>query len=344
MAEALCRCKLWLTKYFMDAIVITKPGAPDVLKMVQTAQPEAQRGEVLVKVYATAVNRADLLQRAGHYPAPIGVPKDIPGLEFAGEIAAIGEAVNEWNLGDRVFGLVGGGSYAQYLVTHARALSRIPENISYEEAAALPEACITAYDAMVTQGALSAGESLLINGVTSGVGTMAVQIANAIGAEPIGTTRSEHKASRLADLGLKKVIIVQQARFAGQVISLAGESGVDLVLELLGGDYIGEDLQCLAVQGRLVVVGLLAGASTNLDLAKLLAKRLHIIGTNLRARPLEQKITAMRTFAKSVVPLIAAKKIKPVIDKIFPLNEAVDAHKYLAANESFGKVVLTVRN
>jgi NADPH:quinone reductase len=326
----------------MQAIVITKPGGPEVLQLADVGDPVAQRGEVLVKIHATAVNRADLIQRAGHYPAPPGVPKDIPGMEFAGEIVSSGDTFSDWKKGDRVFGLVGGGSYAQYLVVHSRALSRIPDNLSYEEAAAFPEASITAYDAMVSQCALRAGETVLISGVTSGVGTMAVQIAHAIGARPLGTTRSDMKADRLAEIGLRDLIIAADGRFAEKVNGLTNGVGVDVVLELIGGNYLKEDLQCVANQGRIIIVGLLAGASAEVDLGKILSKRLHVMGTNLRARPLEQKLTVMRVFDKSLVPLIAQGALKAVVDKVYPLKDAAAAHEYVASNESFGKVVLSV--
>jgi NADPH:quinone reductase len=326
----------------MQAIVITKPGGPEVLQLADVPDPVPQRGEVLVKIHATAVNRADLIQRAGHYPAPPGVPKDIPGMEFAGEIVSWGDAVSDWKKGDRVFGLVGGGSYAQYLVVHSRAISRIPENVSYEVAAAFPEAAITAYDAMVLQCALRAGETVLINGVTSGVGTMAIQIAHAIGARPLGTTRSDKKVDRLCEMGLPDVIIATDGLFAEKVKALTNGAGVDVVLELIGGNYLKEDLQCVVNQGRIVIVGLLGGASTEVDLGTVLGKRLQIIGTTLRARPIEQKLAVMRAFDKSLVPLIAEGVLKAIVDKVYSLKEAAAAHEHVASNESFGKVVLSV--
>lgn len=326
----------------MQAIVITKPGPPDVLQLTDVGDPQPQRGEVLVKIHAVAINRADLLQRAGHYPPPPDVPKDIPGLEFAGEVAGWGDGVTEWKKGDRVFGLVGGGSYAQYLVVHTRTLSRIPDKLSYEEAAAIPEAAITAYDAMVSQCGLCAGESVLINGAASGVGTMAVQIANAIGARPLGTTRSSAKVARLLEVGLADTVIVKDGHFAPEVNALTGGAGVDVVLELIGGSYLKEDLQCIVNQGRIIIVGLLAGPATEIELAKILSKRLHVMGTSLRARPLEQKISVMRVFNKSIVPLVARGSLKAVVDKVFDLRDAAKAHEYVATNESFGKVVLHV--
>jgi putative PIG3 family NAD(P)H quinone oxidoreductase len=326
----------------MQAIVITEPGGPEVLQLRDVPNPAPQRGEVLVKIHASAVNRADLIQRAGHYPAPPDVPKDIPGMEFAGEIAAVGEFAGAWKKGDRVFGLVGGGAYAQYVVLHSRAITAIPENLTYEEAAAMPEASITAYDAMVSQCKLKAGETVLIHGVASGVGTMAVQIANAIGARPIGTTRSDKKLDRLRELGLKDTLVTRDGRFAEKVKSLTASLGVDVILELIGGSYLAEDLHCVANQGRVAIVGLLAGSQCELNLGQLLSKRLQIFGTTLRARPLEQKLTVMQVFAKSLVPLIASGALKPIVDKTFSLKDAAAAHEYVGSNESFGKDILSV--
>ncbi|MBS1956970.1 MAG: NAD(P)H-quinone oxidoreductase [Cyanobacteria bacterium SZAS-4] len=326
----------------MRAIVISKPGGPEVLQYTEVADVEPQRGEIRVRVRATAVNRADLVQREGRYPAPAGVPADIPGLEYAGDVDAVGEAVTDLKVGDKVFGLVGGGSYAEYIIVHSRATSKMPNHLSYEEAASFPEAFITAYDAMVSQCRLSAGETVLISAAASGVGTAAIQIAHAIGARPIGTTRTAAKADRLQEFGLKDVIVNGDTTFAEDVLKLTNGIGVDVTLELVGGEYISQDLQCTAPRGRIVLVGLLAGASCKFNLGMLLSKRLELRGTSLRARPLEEKIVIAQTFSKSLVPLIGAGKLKSVIDKTFPLKDAAAAHEFLGQNESFGKVVLTV--
>ncbi|MBS2000710.1 MAG: NAD(P)H-quinone oxidoreductase [Cyanobacteria bacterium SZAS LIN-5] len=326
----------------MRAIVIARPGGADVLECADVEKPVAQRGEVLVRVHATAVNRADIVQREGRYPAPAGVPANIPGLEYAGQVEAVGDAVTDLKVGDRVFGLVGGGAYAEYLVVHARATSKIPAHLSYEEAAAYPEAFITAYDAMVSQCRLSAGETVLISAAASGVGTAAVQIANAIGARPIGTTRSAVKAKRLKELGLEEVIVSADSNFADDVLKATKGAGVDVALELVGGDYISQNLKCVASRGRIVLVGLVGGVSCQLNLALLLSKRIELRGTSLRARPLEEKIAVAQTFSRSLVPLIEEGKLKGVIDKTFPLEDAAAAHKFLESNESFGKAVLKV--
>jgi putative PIG3 family NAD(P)H quinone oxidoreductase len=326
----------------MQAIIISRPGGPEVLELSTVETPKPQRGEVLVRIIATAINRADVMQREGKYPPPPDASQNIPGLEFAGEVAEVGEFAG-WNVGDRVFGLTSGGSYAQYTAVHGRTLSRIPEHLDYEQAAALPEACITAYDAMITQGKLSAGEYLLINGITSGVGTIALQIANAIGAQVIGTSRSAAKIPRIEELGSLQTIITADGKFSEKVMSASKGNGVDVVLELIGGNYVQEDILCTKIKGRIIVVGLLAGRKTEVSLATILSKRLHIIGTTLRARPLEEKIQAALLFQTHVVPLICGGKIKPVIDKVFELTEAAEAHRFMGSNDSFGKIVLKIR-
>jgi putative PIG3 family NAD(P)H quinone oxidoreductase len=325
----------------VKAVVITRPGGPEVLELRDVPDPEPQRGEVAVRVRATAVNRADLLQRAGHYPAPPGSPADIPGLELAGEVAAVGEG-GGWNVGDRVFGLAGGGGYAERIVVHGRALAAIPDGMSFTDAAAVPEVFITAHDAMVTQAGLASGETVLVHAVGSGVGSAAVQLARAIGARVVGTARGTDKLDRARTLGAEIAIAVEDGRFAKRVLDATDGRGVDVVLELVGGGYLAEDVACAALRGRIVVVGLLAGARVELDLGALLRKRLSIAGTVLRSRPLEEKIAATQRFARHVVPLLAAGALRPVVDRVLPLDRAGEAHAYLASNQGFGKVVLEV--
>lgn len=326
----------------MHAIVIRRPGGPDVLELRDVPQPTPLRGEVRVRVRATAVNRADLLQRMGQYPAPPDAPQDIPGLEFSGEIDAVGEAAGDWKEGDRVFGLTGGGAYAEALVVHARALARIPARLTFEQAAAVPEAFITAYDAIVTQARLGSGERVLIHAVGSGLGTAAAQIARAIGARSIGTARTLAKLDCARELGLDAGILVKEGRFAAEVLARTDKAGVDVILELVGGDYLGEDLACTAPRARIVLVGLLAGARTEIDLGSVLRKRITLVGTVLRSRPLEEKIQAMQAFARHLVPLFESGTLRPVIDRTFPLSEAARAHTHMATNDGFGKIVLTV--
>jgi putative PIG3 family NAD(P)H quinone oxidoreductase len=326
----------------MRAIVIARPGGPEVLELRDVAAPSPERHEVRVRVRATAVNRADLLQRMGLYPAPPDAPPDVPGLEYAGEVDAVGAGVVEWKPGDRVFGLAGGGTYAEQLIVPSRALARIPARLSFDEAAAVPEAFITAWDAMVTQAGLSAGETVLIQAVASGVGTAAVQVARAIGARSVGTTRTADKLEPARTLGLDHGVVAADGRFAEGVLAATDGRGADVVLELVGGAYCAEDLRCVSRGGRIVVVGLLAGLRVELDLAMLLSKRLTVRGTVLRARPLEEKIAAMQAFARHVVPLFERGALKPVVDRVLPLERAAEAHEHVGSNRGFGKVVLTL--
>jgi putative PIG3 family NAD(P)H quinone oxidoreductase len=323
----------------MRAIVIEKPGGPEVLKLVERPLPEPSRGEVRVRVRATALNRADMLQRMGAYPAPADSPPDIPGLEFAGEVDALGPGVERFAVGDRVFGLVGGGAYAEALVTHERAVAKIPDGISFEDAAAVPEAFVTAHDAIVTQAGLTAGETLLVHAVGSGVGTAAAQLGRALGAFVVGTARHADKLERAKPLGMDAGVLATDGKFADAVKQIAQPH---VVLELVGGGYLNEDLRCVRVQGRIVLVGLMAGIRAEIELNRMLDRRVRIHGTVLRARPLEQKIFAMRAFEEQVVPLLARKAIVPVVDRVMPLADAGAAHTHMASNESFGKIVLRV--
>ena len=325
----------------MRAIAIAKPGGPEVLVAVERPLPEPSRGEVRVRVHATAVNRADLLQRMGQYPAPSDAPKDIPGLEIAGEVEAIGPGVERLAVGDRVFGLVGGGGYAEAVVSHERALAKLPAALTFEQAAAVPEAFVTAHDALVAQAELHGGEVLLVHAVGSGVGTAAVQLGRALGAFVIGTARTQDKLDRARDLGLDAGLLPSEGKFADAVRAIHGD-GAAVVLELVGGAYLAEDLRAVQTRGRIALVGLLAGAKTELDLRLVLNKRVRLFGTVLRARPLEEKIAAMRAFEAQVVPLLARGAIKPVIDCVLPLADAAQAHERVASNAGFGKVVLRV--
>ena len=307
--------------------------------MVERPRPEPSRGEVRIRVRATAINRADLLQRMGGYPAPADAPADIPGLEFAGEVEALGPGVERLAVGDRVFGLVGGGAYAEAIVAHERAVARIPDGLSYEQAAAIPEAFITAHDAMVGQAGLRGGETLLVHAVGSGVGTAAVQLGRALGVFVIGTARSAEKLARARELGLGAGVVPDGHKFA-DAVRKHGEPSV--ILELIGGPYVDEDIRTSAVLGRIVLVGLLAGGRNEVDLGGLLRKRLRVFGTVLRARPLEEKIAAIRSFEAHVVPLVQRGLIAPVIDTVMDLDEAAAAHARMASNAGFGKIVLRV--
>jgi len=326
----------------MRAATISKAGGPDVLEMRDTERPEPGSGEVLVRVRASALNRADLLQREGRYPAPPGWPQDIPGMEIAGEVVARGRGAALWKEGDRVFGIVGGGGNAEFIVTHERTLAAIPSNLSWTDAAAVPEAFITAHDALVTQAEVRPSERVLIHAIGSGVGLAAMQLARAAGAIPIGDARSADKLDRARSLGLAEGIAVgdDTGIIAKRVLEWTGGVGAEIVLDLVGGPYTAASIAAAAPKGRIMLIGTMAGRDASLPLGVILGKRLTIRGTVLRARPLEEKITATRAFATQVVPLLASGTLRPVVDRVFPLAQIAAAHRHLESNATFGKVVL----
>ncbi|HET7563931.1 MAG TPA: NAD(P)H-quinone oxidoreductase [Gemmatimonadaceae bacterium] len=327
----------------MNAAVITTSGGPDVLEIRDVPRPAPSAEEVLVRVHASALNRADLLQRRGRYPAPPGSPADIPGIEFAGEIVELGAAVRSWRTGQRVFGLVGGGAQAEYLVTHARTIAEIPDGLSWTDAAAVPEAFITAHDALVTQAELRTSERVLIHAVASGVGLAAVQLVRAMSAIPYGTSRTPAKIDRTREYGIEDGLVLggDLRPLMERAREWSNGDGMDIVLELVGGAYVSASLATLSTRGRLILIGTMAGASTELDLGVVLRNRLRIIGTALRSRPLEEKIAATRAFAAQVVPLLARGVVRPVVDSVFPLEEIRAAHERLESNETVGKVVVS---
>lgn len=324
----------------MKVVKIKAYGEQPNLVLIDSALPGVQADEVRVKIRAVGVNQADVLQTKGKYSAPPGYPQDIPGLEFAGIVEEVGNKVDRLKSGDRVFGLTGGGAYAEELVIHADCVALIPSDMGFVEAAAVPEVFLTAYDALITQMNLAMGECLLISAVGSGVGLAALQIAKNMGVTVIGSSRSKEKAKKAQAFGLDHVVVVEGGKFASFVKDIY-PPGPDVVLELVGGDYVIEDINCVAPKGRIILVGLLAGRSANLDLAKILAKRLIIKGTTLRARPLVEKILANQILEKNLVPLFQAGKLRPVIDRVFPLQNAAEAINYLDSGAAFGKVVLT---
>ncbi|NIR48759.1 NAD(P)H-quinone oxidoreductase [candidate division KSB1 bacterium] len=327
----------------MRAIVITKPGDPSVLQLQDIAEPEPAADHILVRVHATALNRADVLQRMGRYPPPQGVRPDVPGLEFAGEVEAIGEKVEEAKVGDRVMGLLPGEGYAEKIVTPERMVLPIPDNLTHEEAAAIPEVFLTAYDALFAQLDLRFGERLLIHAVGSGVGTAALQLAKTAGATVFGTAGSDDKLQRAAELGLDVAINYKTQDFQEIILKETQGQGVHGILDVVGASYWEKNLTCLTTKGRMVLVGLLSGANTGANLAQVLTKRLRIIGTVLRARAFEEKIALTQTFKECALPSLASGKIKPVIDRTFSLEQAAEAHVYMEANKNFGKIVLQVR-
>ena len=328
----------------MRAVVISQPGGPEVLELRDVPTPAAAAELVLVRVRAAGLNRADLLQRQGRYPAPPGVPADIPGLEFAGEVAQLAAGVSLWRPGQRVFGLVAGGAHAEYLVTHQQTLAEIPANLDWTAAAAVPEVFITAHDAMVKQAALRAGETVLIHAVGSGVGLAAVQLARAFGATPFGTARTADKIERARPLGLQDGAVLSGAfdpLFEAAQRWTSGR-GFDVILDLVGGPYVSASVDVLAAQGRLMLIATSAGARADFNLARVLSRRATLRGSVLRARPLEEKIAVTSSFAHEVVPLLAAGRLRPNLDSVFPLADVRSAHQRLESNQTFGKVVLTI--
>ncbi|HEX2094092.1 MAG TPA: NAD(P)H-quinone oxidoreductase [Longimicrobiaceae bacterium] len=324
----------------MRAVVIPRPGGPEVLQVVERSVPEPGPGEIRVRVHASALNRADLLQRRGAYPAPPGAPQDIPGLEYAGEVDAVGEGAGLWAVGNRVMGIVGGGGHAEYVVVHEREAIRIPQGLSFEEAAAVPEAFLTAYDALFRRLELEMGERVLIHAVGSGVGTAALQLARAAGALVIGTSRSADKLRRAGELGLDVGIDASKEDVAEALNQATYGSGVHAVVDLVGGKSLETALRGLALGGRVVVVGTVGGSRAEIDLGLLLRRRIRIIGTVLRSRPLEEKISLAREFSKTVLPLLSSGRIRPVVDRVHPFEEIAEAQRRMEANDSFGKIVL----
>lgn len=326
----------------MRAVTIPTFGPPSVLELQEVPDPEPRAGEVLVRVRATALNRADLVQRMGRYPAPEGTTQLVPGLEYAGEIVALGDGVADWRAGDRVFGIVGGGAHAELVTAHASTLARIPDALSWEAAAAVPEAFITAHDALVTQGALAPGERVLVHAVGSGVGLAVVQVARALGATVFGTARTADKVERAREMGLDAGIVAGPD--LGAVTDAARTwshgAGVDVVIDLVGGAYVPAGLAALATKGRLVLVGLVAGSEAVVDLRLVLSRRLTLRGTALRSRTTAEKAAATRGFVADVLPHLASGAMRPVIDRVLPLSEIRRAHEIMGANDTFGKIVL----
>mgnify|MGYP000141507815 CR=1 FL=1 len=325
----------------MRVLVITEPGDPDVLRIEERPRPEPGKGEIRVRVAAAGLNRADLLQRRGRYPAPAGWPADVPGLEYAGTVDALGAGVTRWSVGDRVMGLVGGGACAEYVTVHELEAVAVPEALSDTNAAGVPEVFVTAHDALFTRLGLRSGERLLIHAVGSGVGTAALQLALAVGATPIGTSRTPEKLERAKELGLRLAVVARDGRFADAILEATGGRRVHAILDLVGGAYLGDNLRCLETLGRQVVVGTVGGARAELDLGTLLRSRLTLSGTALRSRPLDEKIAALRAFEREVVPLLADGRVRPVVEQVYAMEDAAAAHRLMESDRSYGKIVLS---
>ncbi len=327
----------------MKAVTITTAGGPEVLQISEVETPPLPTADrVRVRVRAAGLNRADVLQRLGHYPAPPGFPQNIPGLEFAGEVEAVGDEVQTWKIGQRVFGIIAGGAQAEYVVVPANQLAEIPGNLDWPEAAAVPEVFITAHDALFTRANLRPGETMLVHAAGSGVGTAAIQLAGVAGATAFGTSRTADKLERAKAFGLSNAVAVggDPLSMIAPIMEWTRGRGVNVIIDLVGAAYLEANLSALASRGRLVLVGTTAGAKATLDFSLAMGKRLTIVGTMLRARSLEEKATATRLFGEQVVPLLASGKVRPVIDRVYKMEEIDEAHARMEANESFGKIVL----
>lgn len=324
----------------MRAVVITRPGGHEVLEIQDVERPEPTGEQVRIRVHAAGLNRADLAQRAGAYPAPPGVPGNIPGLEFAGVVDTVGPLARLWKPGQRVMGIIGGGGQAEYLVIHEGLLVEIPENLDFIQAAAVPEVFMTAHDALFTQAGLQMGERVLIHAAGSGVGTAAIQLAHAVGATVYGTARTVNKLERAKPLGLDVGLSTHD--FASEVKELTAGAGVHVVLDFIGAPYMEQNLEALGLWGRLVFLATLGGMQANVNLGLVMAKRLQIRGCTLRSRTFEEKLTVTRLFATQVVPLLMHAQIKPIVEQVYSLHEIAEAHKAMGENRNFGKLILTL--
>ncbi len=318
----------------MRAIVFGGAGGNEVVSLEERPDPAPSGDDVLVAVRYAGLNPADLAQRAGRYPAPPGSPQDVPGIEVSGIVVGCGPTASQFSVGERVFGIVGGGGLADRVVVHERHVTAVPERLEELEAAAVPEAFVTAHDAVMAQAGLRPGELLVVNGANGGVGTAAVQIATAAGGRVLATVRAVDLRERVAALGAMVIApdeLVERARSQG---------GADVVLELVGAPNVEADLAALAVKGRIVIVGTGGGTEAPLDLRKLMGRRARLMGTVLRARPLEEKAAAVQAFAREVVPHLATGRIVPLVDRVFPAAEAADAFDRLQEPGKLGKVLL----
>lgn len=324
----------------MRAVVLESYGGPEVLEVREVADPVPGPDEVVVDVVATAVNRADLLQRRGLYPGP-PMAREIPGMELAGVVASRGERVADWQVGAEVMAIVGGGAYAERIAVHERQLLPVPRSVPVADAAAIPEVWITAFDALVVQGGLTSGRTALVHAGASGVGTAAIQIAKAIGADVV-VTASAGKLAACRELGADAAVDYRADDFVTVARELTHGAGVDVVLDVVGGDYVDRNIDALRVGGRIVQVGVMGGGAASVSVGKLLPKRAALIGTVLRARPLEEKIAITRRFGAEMLPLFDRGLVRPVIDSRFSLDDAAAAHERMEANANVGKILLTV--
>ncbi|MCY0898347.1 MAG: NAD(P)H-quinone oxidoreductase [Firmicutes bacterium] len=327
----------------MRAIVLEQYGGPEVLTMRDIPKPRTGPDEVLIRVHATALNRADLVQRQGRYPPPgkMGAYQ-VPGLEASGEVEAVGERVTLFQPGDRVMALLAEGGYAEYVAAHERLTMPIPENMSWEEASAIPEVFLTAFDALYNQGEARPGDAVLVHAGASGVGSAAIQLAHEGGMLVIATVGSQLKEEAARAFGADVVVNYRQEPFLPVVQRVTQNRGVDVILDFVGQQYLEANIEALAPDGTLVVIGTLSGSEGRLNLGLVLGRRLRIQGTALRSRPIERKMALVQQFLREAWPLLANGRVKPVIDRVYSLDKVADAHRYMASNQNIGKIVMAV--
>jgi len=325
----------------MKAIVITGAGGPDVLQIEDRPQPVITSSEVLVKVSAAGVNRPDIYQRKGNYSPPKEASQDIPGLEIAGIIAAIGDKVTRWKVGDKICALVTGGGYAEYCNVPEGQCLPVPGNLSFAEAASLPETFFTVWSNVFDRGKLQPGESLLVHGGSSGIGVTAIQMATALGSTVYVTAGSDEKCKFCEELGASKAINYRTENFSNIILQLTNGKGVNVILDMIGGDYTGGNISSLADEGRLVLINAMKGKDVQIDLAQIMRKRLTITGSMLRSREIGFKNAIARSLEQHIWPLLASGKIKPIIHAVFPVEEAAKAHALMESSEHAGKIVLS---
>jgi putative PIG3 family NAD(P)H quinone oxidoreductase len=325
----------------MRAIVADQPGDPDVLHVAEVPDPVVRPGEVLLRVRASALNRADLLQRRGLYPPPPG-ESEIIGMEAAGEVESVAEGVTGWSPGDRACALLAGGGYAEKVAVPAGQLMRIPDNIDTITAAAIPECFLTAHDNMVTRGRLRRGETVLIHGGAGGIGTAAIQVARRAGARVVVTAGTAERLQRCRELGADEVINHREEDFVERVAAITGGRGADVILDIIGAAYLERNLRALAEEGRLVVIGLQGGVRAEIDLNTMLSRRLTLIATTMRRRSPEQKAEVVRRATEDLLPGFADGSLRPVVDRVLPLDQAAEAHRAMEAGEPVGKILLAM--
>jgi len=325
----------------MRAVEVSTPGGPEVLKPVERPLPAPKPGEILIKVAAAGVNRPDVLQRTGNYPVPPGA-SDLPGLEVAGEVVAVGPSANSWKAGDKVCALVHGGGYAEYCVAPEVTALPFPKGFSATEAASLPETFFTVWGNVYERAKLAAGESLLVQGGSSGIGVTAIQMAKATGNRVFATAGSDEKCAACVRLGAEKAFNYKTQDWAAELKAATGGKGVDVILDMVGGDYVPKELKALADEGRLVFIAFLRGPKTELDINEVMRRRLTISGSTLRPRTVEFKGYLAKNLREKIWPLLDAGKIRPEIYKTFPLAQAADAHRLMETSQHIGKIVLTV--